>query len=119
VSVELCPGHIVAGEALAVIVGVVTTMMVIVLVPLQPAPVEPVAVYVVVTDGVTTTGVPLRFPGIQVYEVTPVAVRVTLLPEQIEGDEEESVKLAGGLTTTTAVAGVRFAQPKALLPNTE
>ena len=44
VSVELWPGQMVAGDADAVTVGVGTTMMLMVRVPLQPAPVEPMAV---------------------------------------------------------------------------
>ena len=71
------------------------------------------------TDGVTTTADPERLPGSQVYEVTPVAVRVTLLPEQMEFEDAERVKLAGGFTTTATVAGAALVQPNALTPVTE
>lgn len=67
--------------ALATNVGVLPTVTEIVSVSIQ-VPLAPVTVYVVGTAGETTTALPVREPGIHVYVVAPVAVKVALFPLQ-------------------------------------
>lgn len=64
-SVELDPSQITVGEATADTVGVVLTVTVAVVVPVQE-PEEPVTVYTVVTEGLAVTVEPLT-------ELSPVA----------------------------------------------
>jgi hypothetical protein len=64
VSVDVCPAHTVAGFAEAAIIGAEFTVTVVVADAVQPF-VVPVTIYVVVDPGVTVTGVPDKFPGIQ------------------------------------------------------
>lgn len=64
--VVVLPAQIVFEEAVAVTVGLEFTVTVIVVVFVQPGPLEPVTVYVVVAVGETTTDDPVSDPGIQV-----------------------------------------------------
>jgi hypothetical protein len=57
---------------------------------------------------------PVKPIGLQVYVLAPVAVRVALLPTQIEGDVEVSVRFGVGLTTTVKM--VELTQPNELVP---
>ena len=84
-GVEL-PLHI-ATPGPALIVGVLFTDTVISAVVLQPYPLLPVTVYVVVAVGVATTDVPVaddKLPdGDQLYELAPLTVIVVLPPLHI------------------------------------
>ena len=57
-----------------------------------------------VAAGVTTTEVPVKLPGIQVYVVAPLAVSVVELPLQIVGDDAEAVTVGLGVTVINCVA---------------
>jgi hypothetical protein len=108
------PAQIAVGEVTAVIVGLVLTTTANVLVFEHPAAFTPVTVYVVVTVGFTTTLDAIVPPGFHVYDVAPVAERVTDPTIQIAvGD---AVALIVGLAFTTK-ATVRVAvQPKPFAP---
>ena len=83
VNVVEVPEHIVGEEEDATTVGVGFTGILNVLVDVHPRVLVPVTVYVVVTDGVTTTVLPIKAPGFQVYEAAPVAVKVAEFPIHI------------------------------------
>lgn len=83
VSVVELPEQIDALEAVAVTVGEAFTVMRRVDVFVHPLAFVPVTVYVVVVVGDTVTDVPVKEPGIQVYDDAPEAVIVVELPEQM------------------------------------
>lgn len=62
--------------------------------------VAPIAVYVVLTDGVTTIAAVVKFPGIQVYEPAPDAVNVALEPAQTLADAGVMLTIGIGVTDT-------------------
>jgi hypothetical protein len=66
VSVEFPPTHIAVGDALAVTVGLGVTTCVKVIVLVQPNALVAVNVYTVVTEGETTTALPVSAPGFHV-----------------------------------------------------
>ena len=105
VSVVELPAQIVELDAVAVTVGVGVTVTVIVAVFVHPALNVPVTVYVVVAAGETTTDVPLRFPGCQVYVVAPAPVSVVDPPEQIE--LLVALTVTFGAAATVTVTGTR------------
>ena len=80
------------------------TVTVSVAVVVQPGPVEPVTVYVVVAVGFTVTEVPDKLPGIHVYVAAPEPVSVVLLPIQIDGLAALAVTVGGAPTITVTVA---------------
>jgi hypothetical protein len=53
-----------------------------------------------VEAGVTETVVPVRFPGIHVYVVAPLPVRVDEFPAQIVEGEAVAVTVGVGFTVT-------------------
>lgn len=111
-SVTLLPVQMDVLEALAVTVGRGSTVIVLVAVPVQPAAEVPVTVYVVVTVGVTTTGLPDMDPGIQVYVDAPLAVIVLLEPAQIFPAGVAVVVTVGfGFTVTVSVAVLEHPGP--------
>jgi hypothetical protein len=91
-------------ELVAVVdtVGEGLTVIVRVAVPVQ-LPDVPVTVYVVVVVGETVTVVPVKFPGIHVYVVAPVAVIVVLLPEQIVAPLVVVATVGDGVTVINRV----------------
>src|SRR4051812_8235751 len=82
--------------------GTLVTVTVIAVDPVQPA-VDPVTVYVVVTDGLAATVFPdpevLKF-GFQLYDDAPEAVKITVPLLQIDG-------FAGVIVITGTVFTVR------------
>lgn len=73
------------GLLVAVIVGVGNVFIVTVSVSIQPLTSVPVTLYVVVTVGLTVTGVPIKEPGIHVYDEAPIAESVEVFPGQTLG----------------------------------
>ena len=63
-----------------------------------------------------TTGEPLRLPGIQVYVVAPVALRVDEAPAQMFVDDAFATTVGDGLTVMVMV--VVFVHPLAFVPVT-
>lgn len=114
VNVELFPLHNKVGVPEAVIVGVGVTVILTIAVDVQ-TPFEPVTVYVVLFNGVTTTLDPINALGFQVYDVAPVADKVVELPEQIV--LAEAVALMVGKGTTETVVVTDAVQPDELLPD--
>ena len=96
-------------------VGMGLTITSIVAVLLQPAPDDPVTVYVVVVDGLTLILVP-EAPVLQLYVVAPFPVKVELLPKQILLGV--AVILTVGTEETVTVTEAVFVQPAALVPVT-
>ena len=88
---ELPPLHIKEGLAVAVIVGFAFAFNEIVFVDVHPAALAPVTVYVVFAVAVITTEDPVNAPGLQVYDVPPVAVKVVVFPKQTIVGFEEAV----------------------------
>lgn len=78
--------------------------MVRVAVAVHPFAAVPVTVYVVVDAGETVTGDPLNDPGIQLYDVAPVAESVVELPEQIVAVPDEAVTVGVAFTAIACVA---------------
>jgi hypothetical protein len=58
----------------------------------------------VVAAGVTDTLLPVKLPGIHVYDAPPVAVSVVLLPLQIEAGAALAVIVGSGVTVKINVA---------------
>ena len=83
VNSELAPEHIAAGLADADTVGNGFTVTVTVAVPVHPAVLVPVTVYVVVALGVTVLLAPVPNPPDQLYVLAPLAVKTVLCPEHI------------------------------------
>lgn len=82
IKVELLPGHILAGLAVAVKAGPLLTVTVTTAVLLGQAPVIPTTEYEVVTLGLTTMDV-LVEEVLQTKELAPMAVNVDDPPTQI------------------------------------
>jgi len=80
VITEVCPLHIAAGLAVALTVGNGFTVTLTVAVPVHPAVVVPVTVYVVVTLGVTVLLAPLPNPPDQLYVFAPFVVNTDVAP---------------------------------------
>ena len=93
------------------------TVNVIVVVFVQPEALAPVTVYVVVTVGDTLTGVPIKPPGFQVYDVAPKADKVAVLPTQIEVVLNAAVTV--GLAITVKLMVALPIHPKVVVPDTE
>jgi hypothetical protein len=92
------PAHTdVDGEAVAPIVGSGLTVIVTVLVLLQPLDPVPVTVYVVVEEGINET--PLVTPPVQLYEFAPVPFKVTDVPAHTVEDGDTVVPTVGNELT--------------------
>lgn len=105
-SIDVSPLQIVAGVAVGVNTKFGFTVTNRVVEPMHPAAV-PVTVYVVVVDGDTETGVPIKLPGIQ-EKVVPATELVTPSevdsPIQIVAGVAKGVNTGFGLTVTNKVA---------------
>jgi hypothetical protein len=103
VNVVVCPWQIVA--PIPVTTGVVFTVTITVVAPVHPVANDPVTVYVIVAVGFAVTEppvVPLNpVPGLHVYVVPPLAVKVVDVPLHIVAAGTLTVGM--GLTVTTAV----------------
>ncbi len=66
--------------------------------------------------GLTTFGLPVPKPPLQLYDVAPLAVNVELEPLQIVVGEADTVTLGKGLTVTVTLAVL--VQPLASVPVT-
>ena len=113
---RVLPAQIEVVELEALTVGIGTTIRPMVD-EVVHEPLLPITVYVVLVAGDTTTLLPVNAPGFHVYVDAPLAVRVALLPTQIDGDEEAGTTVGTGLTVTLTVCVV--VHPKALFPVTE
>ncbi len=83
VNTDVAPLHIEVGEAAAVTVGNEFTVTLTVVVPVQPAALVPVTVYVVVALGVTVLLAPLPKLFDQLYVLAPLAVNTEVSPLHI------------------------------------
>jgi hypothetical protein len=104
VNSELAPLHIAAGLAVAVIVGNGFTVTLTVAVPVHPAVLVPVTVYVVVALGVTVLFAPVPNPPDQLYVFAPLAVNTELAPLHIAVGLADAVTVGNGFTVTLTVA---------------
>ena len=116
VSVEFDPGQMVAGDALALTVGRGFTVTVTDVVPVHPAALVPVTVYVVVEAGDTTSGL-LVDPVLHKYVFAPAPVSVELSPIQIAAGDALAVTVGSGFTVT--VTNAVPVHPAALVPVTK
>jgi hypothetical protein len=115
VNTELAPLHIAAGLADADIVGNGFTVTVTVAVPVHPAVLVPVTVYVVVALGVTVMLAAMS-PVLQLYVFAPLAVSSELSPLHIAAGLADAVTVGNGFTVTLTVAVP--VHPSALVPVT-
>lgn len=90
-------------EAVVATVGEALTVINRVDVLVHPLAFVPVTVYVVVVVGDTVTDVPVKEPGIQVYDDAPEAVIVVELPEQIVVLVAEVATVGSGFTVMVRV----------------
>ena len=115
----LAPGHIAGAGGTTETVGLGLTVTVTVVLSAQPPPV-PTSVYVVVTAGLALTEEPIvelkPVEGFHVYVLAPLAVKVTLPPAHIAG--EEGVTETTREETTLTVTVCEPTQPAALVPVT-
>lgn len=107
--------QIVCGEAVATITGNGFIVAVIVAVPVQPAALVPVTLYVVVDAGVSVNDEPLP-DGFHEYELPPVAETVTASPAQTD-DGDTLAAMVGTALTVTVTDDVPV-QPAAEVPVT-
>jgi hypothetical protein len=110
VNVDDSPLFIVAGFAEAVTVGNGFTVTVTVAVPVHPAVLVPVTVYVVVELGYTVLLDPLPRLCDHVYVLAPPAVNTELAPEHID-DGEAVAYTDGGVFTVTLIDAVPVHPP--------
>lgn len=110
VMVVVDPLQIANVPAVATIVGDAFTVNEPVPVPVQPAALIPVTVYMVVTVGLAVTGVPVDadrlVAGAQLYVAAPDAVMVELVPLHIAAGDGVTVSTGIGFTVTVTVAVV-------------
>lgn len=98
VIVLLEPAHKADPKAAAVVIdGSWKTNTVKVTVETAPLPQSPVTVKVVVLVSDTVIELLVKFPGIQVYVVAPLAFNVTEFPAQIELLDEVRLKVQVGI----------------------
>jgi hypothetical protein len=114
VSVTLLPAQMLLALALAVTKGRGLTVIVTDAVFVQPAPFEPVTVYVAVIGGMNDT--PSLTPPVHEYVVAPPPVSVTLPPSQTIVAVALAVTLGSAPTVTVTL--VVFVQPFASVPVT-
>lgn len=106
----------VAELVVAVTVGNGTAVTVTVFCPVQPKLLVDVTVKVVVLLIVTATCDPVNEPGVHVYVLPPLAVRLRVAPVQAVGLAADAIMVGFGLTDITCVAVA--VQPAALAPVT-
>jgi len=106
VNVEENPEQTAVGEATAVTVGKGIIKTLTVVVPIQPDADVPLTVYVVLVTGVTTTLVPVKAPGFQVYETAPEALNVDdpPLPAHTLVGDATAVIVGSGFTKRETVS---------------
>jgi hypothetical protein len=104
VITEVCPLHIAAGLAVAVTVGNGFTVTLTAAVPVHPAVLVPVTVYVVVVLGVTVLLAPLPNPPDQLYVFAPLAVITEVCPLHIAAGLAVAVTVGNGFTVTLTAA---------------
>ena len=109
------PMQILGDAVTAVTVGNGFTVRVTVLVPIHPAAVLPVTLYVVVVDGDAVKLAPVPV-GLHMYVFAPVAAIVELWPAQIAAGVADAVTVGNGLIVSVTVAVP--VQPAAVLPVT-
>jgi len=115
VIVVLKPMQMAVGEAVAVMFGNGFTVSMTVVVPVQPAVVVPVTVYVVDAVGDTVKLAPAP-DGLHVYELAPVAAIVELWPAQTAMGVAVAETVGSGFTVSVTV--VVPVQPHASVPVT-
>jgi hypothetical protein len=103
------------GLELAVTVGLAITLILIVLVDVQPNGVDAVTVYTKLDTGVTVIDAPVNGPGVHVYVENPPAVKVTLDPAHKVLLDATAVSV--GLETIIGRVLV-LVHPKAFIPVT-
>ena len=103
VNTELAPLHIADGLAVAVTVGNEFTVTLTAAVPVHPAVLVPVTVYVVVELGVTVMLAVLP-PVFQLYVFAPLAVNTDVAPLHIAAGLAVAVTDGNGFTVTLTVA---------------
>ncbi len=69
----------------------------------HPAALAPVTVYVVFAVAVITTDDPVNAPGLHVYDVPPVAVKVAVFPKQTIVGFDEAVIVGDAPTVNEIV----------------
>jgi hypothetical protein len=117
VNTELAPLHIAAGLDDAVTDGNGFTVTLTVAVPVHPAVLVPVTVYVVVALGVTVLLAPLPNPPDQLYVFAPLAVNTDVAPLHIAAGLTVALTDGNGFTVTLTVAVP--VHPAVLVPVTE
>jgi hypothetical protein len=103
VNTELSPLHIADGLAVAATDGNGFTVTLTVAVPVHPAVLVPVTVYVVVEVGDTVLLEPLPKPPDQLYVLAPLAVNVEVCPLHIDVGLADAVTVGNGFTVTLTV----------------
>jgi hypothetical protein len=116
VNVALAAEHIKKLGVKIVTFGAALTVIVCVVVFVQPFVAVPITVYVVVVNGETVIVAPDKFPGIQLYEDAPLAVIEVLFPAQIVPDVVVVVTVGIGFTDIVLIAV--FVQPFIPVPVT-
>ena len=104
VNTELSPLHIADGLAVAATDGNGFTVTLTVAVPVHPAVLVPVTVYVVVELGVTVLLAPLPNPPDQLYVFAPFAVNTDVAPLHIAAGLAVAATDGNGFTVTLTVA---------------
>jgi len=104
VNTDISPLHIADVLAVAVTVGNGLTVTLTVAVPVHPAVLVPVTVYVVVALGVTVLLAPLPNPPDQLYVFAPLAVNTDVAPLHIAAGLAVAVTDGNGFTVTLTVA---------------
>ena len=104
VNTDVAPLHIAAGLADAVTVGNGFTVTLTVAVPVHPAALVPVTVYVAVALGATVLLAPLPNPPDQLYVFAPLAVITEVCPLHIADGLAVALTDGNGFTVTLTVA---------------
>jgi len=117
VNTEVAPLHIAAGLAVALTDGNGFTVTLTVTVPVHPAVLVPVTVYVVVALGVTVLLAPLPNPPDQLYVFAPLAVSTEVAPLHIAAGLAVALTDGNGFTVTLTVAVA--VHPAVVVPVTE
>lgn len=119
-SVTESPVHIPAEGGVTVTVGVGVTVTVTLSLAIQPPPLVPTTVYVIVLPGPALTTAPVvvfkPVDGLHEYVFAPLAVNVTLSPEHTDVAEGVTVTVGEGNTLITTESVLE--QPFALVPVT-
>ena len=104
VNTDVAPLHIVDELAVAVTVGKEFTVTLTVAVPVHPAVLVPVTVYVVVELGVTVLLAPVPNPPDQLYVFAPLTVNTDVAPLHIAAGIADALTVGNRFTVTLTVA---------------